>query len=112
MKLALHRNEAEITLSISEENRIYVMNYETIFNQGKSLLEGHTGTLILDLDCIKYIDSAGFSSLIRLHNYAHNLGKRLRLQNLSEYTLELFDILKLSELFDLQHKVTKVSPAA
>jgi anti-anti-sigma factor len=113
MRLALHIFESEVTLRVNSENKIYILNHDELFNEAASLLRGPISMLILDLENIKIIDSAGLGSLIKLNRMATDMNKSFRIANLSENTMELFELLKLSEAFDLKaNNSNQISSAA
>jgi anti-anti-sigma factor len=68
--------------------------------QFKSTLEDGLN-VVLDLDGVDFIDSAGFGALLHCRNYAKNQGATLRLCAMAPNVRKIFTIMHLDQLFPL-----------
>jgi anti-sigma B factor antagonist len=67
----------------------------------KSLIAEGKKKIVLNVDKVKYIDSAGLGTLIAGHLSAQNQGVSLRLCNLGSKFQEVLQITKLVTVFDV-----------
>jgi anti-sigma B factor antagonist len=58
--------------------------------------------IILNLSQVNYIDSAGLGDLVRVHTSVRHQGGKLKLANLSKQLDDLFQITRLSAVFDIE----------
>jgi anti-sigma B factor antagonist len=66
------------------------------------LSEGHT-QILLNLDNVHYIDSAGLGSLVGSFTSARKQGGELKLVNLTEKVTDLMQMTKLYAIFDISN---------
>jgi anti-sigma B factor antagonist len=59
-----------------------------------------SGTVVLDLTDVSYLDSSGLGALVGLYASAKRAGKQLKLINLSDRIKELLRITKLLSVFE------------
>jgi len=67
----------------------------------KSMTAAGKKNIVLNMDNIKYIDSAGLGTLIAAHLSAKNQGASLRLSNLGHKFREVLQLTKLLTVFDV-----------
>jgi anti-sigma B factor antagonist len=67
----------------------------------RQAIERGSDTIVVNLEKIGGIDSAGVSQLASAHMTAVNSGGRLRLCGLSHKLQEVFDVTRLSTVFDI-----------
>jgi len=67
----------------------------------KSMTAAGKKKIVLNMDNIKYIDSAGLGTLIAAHLGAKNQGASLRLSNLGHKFREVLQLTKLLTVFDV-----------
>lgn len=72
----------------------------------QSLIAQGEKKIVLNMDNIKYIDSAGLGVLIAAHYSAKTLGVSLRLSHLGNKFRELLQVTKLLEVFDVSDTET------
>jgi anti-anti-sigma factor len=60
-----------------------------------------TGTLLLDLARLRFIDSTGLRSLLSAHQRAEAAGRTLRLANLPVEVERVFDVTGVRRIFDI-----------
>lgn len=60
--------------------------------------------VVLDLSAVNYIDSSGLATLIEMLRRMKKYNGKLRLCNLSEKVRSLFEITKLTKLFEMFNK--------
>lgn len=65
------------------------------------LITKKTTKVILDLGGVTYIDSSGLATLIEMLRRMKRFDGRLRLSNLSDKVRSLFEITKLTKLFEM-----------
>lgn len=65
------------------------------------LLAGTEETLIFDLTQVGYLDSSGLASLVKVQSRCRKEGKHLRLAGLNDRVRGLFDITRLSSVFEI-----------
>jgi len=58
--------------------------------------------IILNLSQVHYIDSAGLGDLVRVHTTVRHHGGKLKLANLSKQVEDMFQITRLSAVFDIE----------
>jgi anti-sigma B factor antagonist len=67
----------------------------------KSLIAKGEQKIVLNMDNIKYIDSAGLGTLIAAHYTAKTQGASLRLSHLGSKFQDVLQVTKLLEVFDV-----------
>jgi anti-sigma B factor antagonist len=72
----------------------------------QSLIAQGEKKIVLNMDNIKYIDSAGLGALIAAHYSAKTQGVSLRLSHLGNKFQELLQVTKLLEVFDVSDTET------
>jgi anti-sigma B factor antagonist len=60
-----------------------------------------TGTLLIDLARVRFIDSTGLRSLLSARQRAETAGRRLRLANLPVDVERVFDVTGVRRIFDI-----------
>lgn len=102
MKLTLKDSGEVVILRIEDVNRFYILNNDEIFLKAMSLFNSSAQVVKIDLKGINYIDSSAFSTLLKLHRLSKVVEKKLILFNISDEAKELFDLLKLSSIFNFE----------
>lgn len=102
MKLSMQINGSEVTVSISDESKIYILNNDEIFNQIDALIHSEPKQINIDLRTIQFIDSTAFNTLLKLHKSAESQNKRLVIKNVNPEVLRLFKLLRLTEILNIQ----------
>jgi anti-sigma B factor antagonist len=67
----------------------------------KSLLAKNKKQIVLNMDNVTYIDSAGLGTLVAAHHSARSQGASLRLCNLGSKFQEVLQVTKLLTVFDV-----------
>lgn len=62
-------------------------------------VEDSSRELVFDLKGIHFIDSAAFDTLLHIHKKANESKSKFILSNLDDEAKELFDLLKLNDVF-------------
>jgi len=86
--------------SLSQNNKLNVLNAEEIKNSLTLLLRDHN-RLILDLKNVIFIDSTGFGALITIFKRAQENEKIFKICHVSPPAMELIKITKLDKVFDI-----------
>lgn len=73
--------------------------------QLNALFDKSNTKLILSLKGIKYVDSSGFGVLLSLMKTANNKYGFLKICDVSDEVMELFKLLQLHNIFDIQGSV-------
>jgi len=69
--------------------------------QVKSLLAAGKRSIVLNMDRVTYIDSAGLGALVAAHQSAQTQGAALKLSNLGSRFKEVLQVTKLLTVFDV-----------
>jgi anti-sigma B factor antagonist len=69
----------------------------------KSLVAGGKKKIVLNMDNVTFIDSAGLGTLVAAHHSARNQGATLRLCHLGAKFTEVLQITKLMTIFDVSN---------
>lgn len=72
----------------------------------KSLLASGQKKIVLNMDNVTYIDSAGLGTLVASHHSAKTQGAALRLSNLGSKFQEILQVTKLLTVFDVYDSET------
>lgn len=67
----------------------------------KSLLANNKKKIVLNMDNVTYIDSAGLGTLVAAHHSAKSQGATLKLSNLGSKFQEVLQVTKLLTVFDV-----------
>jgi anti-sigma B factor antagonist len=67
----------------------------------KSLLSNNQRNIVLNMDNVTYIDSAGLGTLVASHHSAKSQGASLRLSNLGSKFQEVLQVTKLLTVFEV-----------
>ncbi len=67
----------------------------------KSLLSNNKKKIVLNMDNVTYIDSAGLGTLVAAHHSAKSQGATLKLSNLGSKFQEVLQVTKLLTVFDV-----------
>ncbi len=73
--------------------------------QLNGLFDAPNTKLILSLKGIKYVDSSGFGVLLSLMKTANNKYGFLKICDVSDEVMELFKLLQLHNIFDIENSV-------
>ena len=82
-----------------------VLGEETVAlrEEVKGLLGEGKKKLVLNLNNVTFIDSAGIGALVAAHSTAKSTGATLRLCNLGSRTIELLQITRLVTVFEISN---------
>ena len=72
----------------------------------KSLLASGQKKIVLNMDNVTYIDSAGLGTLVASHHSAKTQGASMRLSNLGSKFQEVLQVTKLLTVFDVYDSET------
>ncbi len=102
MALKLTNREVDGVSVVALEGRI-VLGEESnsLREKVKSLLAGGHKKIVLNMDNVTYIDSAGLGTLVASHHSAKSQGASLRLSNLGSKFQEVLQVTKLLTVFDV-----------
>ena len=94
------------TLTIFPEGNIDTANAEAVGKQIETIRASHPeGQLVLDLDELKYISSAGLRQILKLKKKENDL----KIINCSPEIYEIFEMTGFSEMMDIQKGYRKMS---
>ena len=100
-------------LIVEKVNNSYVVSFKDDINRFNLLISDEVkdilskfinqpkSNLILDLEGIKFIDSTGFAALISVLNSARENNCTFQFSNVDPEVLELMELVKLKEKFEL-----------
>jgi len=101
MLLKIERFGKNYTAIFKEIDRFNINNAESIKLQLLPIIKQSGNCLTLDLENVSFIDSSGFQVLIALLKTAELYNSRLEVMNISSDLKELFDLLSLSDVFQI-----------
>ncbi len=102
MALKITNREVAGVAVLQLEGRIVLGEESTSLREHvKSLLAGGKKSIVLNMDNVTYIDSAGLGALVAAHHSAKTQGSSLRLSNLGSKFQEVLQVTKLLTVFDV-----------
>ncbi|HEX2713351.1 MAG TPA: STAS domain-containing protein [Candidatus Acidoferrales bacterium] len=102
MALKLTKREVDGVAIIQLEGRI-VLGEESnaLREQVKNLLANNKKNIVLNMDNVTYIDSAGLGALVAAHHSARSQNASLKLSNLGSKFQEVLQVTKLLTVFEV-----------
>src|SRR5579862_3682 len=102
MALKINNREVDGVSIIGLDGRV-VLGEESnaLREQVKSLLAAGKKKIVLNMDRVTYIDSAGLGTLVAAHHSARSQGVALKLSNLGSRFQEILQVTKLLTVFDV-----------
>ncbi len=102
MALKTTNREVEGVSVVALEGRIVLGEESNALREKvKSLLAGGKKSIVLNMDNVTYIDSAGLGTLVASHHSAKSQGASLKLSNLGSKFQEVLQVTKLLTVFDV-----------
>lgn len=98
LDMELTRNNKETLLELS--GRMDTLTAPMLNGKMQEILTG-TQVLIIDLQKLKYISSAGLRVLLRFHKAMNRQGQMV-IRNVDDTILEIFDITGFSDILHIQ----------
>ncbi len=98
--LTITHSDKEVLLSFRSLKRINILNYEFVRDTLVRILD-RTGKkeIVIDLDGIYFIDSAGFGMILEVIKLSDFKDKKIFFCNISSELTELIELMKLQHLF-------------
>ncbi len=107
MALKLTNREVDGVSVVALEGRIVLGEESNALREKvKSLLAGGKKNIVLNMDNVTYIDSAGLGTLVASHHSAKSQGAALKLSNLGSKFQEVLQVTKLLTVFDVYDSET------
>ena len=107
MALKLTNREVDGISVVALEGRIVLGEESNALREKvKSLLAGGKKNIVLNMDNVTYIDSAGLGTLVASHHSAKTQGAALKLSNLGSKFQEVLQVTKLLTVFDVYDSET------
>ena len=101
MALKINSVEVDGVSVVGLEGRIVLGEESNAFReQVKNMLAGGKKKIVLNMDRVTYIDSAGLGALVAEHHSAYTQGASLKLSNLGSKFKEILQVTKLLTVFD------------
>ena len=100
--LSYKRVDNRLIASFRYTTRLSIINSDEIEEELLQLVKNGETSLFLDLYEIKFIDSAGFRSLLSVHIDAKLKNVEFAIINANEDILELFNLVELNTVFDIR----------
>lgn len=102
MALKITNREVDGVAVVQLEGRIVLGEESNALRERvKALLAGGQKKIVLNMDNVTYIDSAGLGTLVATHHSAKSQGAGLRLSNLGSKFQEVLQVTKLLTVFDV-----------
>lgn len=89
----------EVAVVKPEQNAIYASNNEELNTEIQKLIESGTSRVVLDLDGVKWLDSATLGILTAALKLTKDAGGDLRLAGVNKRLTNVFVVTRLEELF-------------
>ena len=89
----------EVAVVKPEQNAIYASNNEELNTEIQKLIETGTSRVVLDLDGVKWLDSATLGILTAALKLTKDAGGDLRLAGVNKRLTNVFVVTRLEELF-------------
>ncbi len=107
MALKMTNREVDGVSVVQLEGRIVLGEESNALRERvKSLLAGGQKKIVLNMDNVTYIDSAGLGTLVASHHSAKSQGAGLRLSNLGSKFQEVLQVTKLLTVFEVYDSET------
>jgi anti-sigma B factor antagonist len=102
MALKINPVEVDGVVVLGLEGRIVLGEESNAFRETiKNLLASGKKKVVLNMDRVTYIDSAGLGSLVAAHHGARSQGASLKLAHLGSKFQEILQVTKLLTVFDV-----------
>ena len=102
MALKISTREVDGVSVVELEGRIVLGEESNLLRETvKGLLGAGKKKIVLNMDRVTYIDSAGLGALVAAHHSARTQGASLRLSNLGSRFQEVLQVTKLLTVFDV-----------
>ena len=102
MALRMNHREVDGVTIVAMDGRIVLGEESNALRElVKSLLVGGKKQIVLNMDHVTYIDSAGLGTLVAAHHSARSQGAGLKLSNLGSRFQEILQVTKLLTVFDV-----------
>ncbi len=102
MALKMTSREVDGVTVIQMEGRIVLGEESNALRERvKSLLAGNKKDIVLNMDNVTYIDSAGLGALVAAHHSARSQNASLKLSNLGSKFQEVLQVTKLLTVFEV-----------
>lgn len=89
-------------VTICNTNKINIINANEIESHLIQLAKESGGIIYLNLKEINFIDSTGFSTLLKIQRTGYLNNVRFLIYNINQEVLELFDLLGLNNEFEIK----------
>ncbi|MGE0088345.1 MAG: STAS domain-containing protein [Bacteroidales bacterium] len=97
----INQIDGEYHVSFNNTPKLNIINSKEIESQLIDLTKKEGNGLVLNLSEIKFIDSAGFESLLNIYRSAKMNNSSFRLMNVSNEAFELLKLVELDKVFEL-----------
>src|SRR5260370_1832593 len=102
MALKMTNREVDGVAVVALDGRIVLGEESNALREKvKSLIAGGKKKIVLNMENVTFIDSAGLGTLVAAHHSAHSRGASLRLSGLGSKFQEVLQITKLLTVFDV-----------
>ena len=102
MALKLTSREVDGVSVVALEGRIVLGEESNALRECvKGLLASNKKNIVLNMDNVTYIDSAGLGALVAAHHSAHSQNASLKLSNLGSKFQEVLQVTKLLTVFEV-----------
>ena len=83
------------------QGNLVLTRCDTSLNAIKDAIKPKTGAILLDLNNVSFVDSAGLAILVRLHKLTQGMGTRLALCSLSLQMNQLLQLTSMDSFFEI-----------
>lgn len=111
MKLSLEARRSGDVIIIHCEGRIVYRDEAAALSRVVGEALQHTREVVLDLEDVHGMDSAGLGELVRLHMSAEGQGKGVRIAAANSQVQKLLELTNLVSVFDLHNTLEEATAA-
>jgi anti-sigma B factor antagonist len=111
LKLSLEARRSGDVIIVHCEGRIVYRNEAAALSRVAREALQHTREVVLDLEDVQSMDSAGLGELVFLHMSAEGQGKSVKLAGPKRHVRELLELTNLVSVFDLHDTLEEIIAA-
>ena len=100
--MELNINQVNGAVKISIIGAVDNENAEELKNQFQELLEKEFQEAVFDLSFVPFITSSGIGKFLILYKNLISRGRKMRIKGINDNLLELFQSIKLDQLFPIE----------
>ncbi|MFQ5822655.1 MAG: STAS domain-containing protein [bacterium] len=109
-KIDKTKNQISVTI-VEIEGEVDLYSSPNLRKRLIKLTDVETGTIIVDLSMVKYMDSSGVATLVEALQKVEKYGGKLKIANLQTGVKDVFELSRLDKVFDIYDTVDDAKEA-